>query len=596
MNMEFIQNLCDDDIDTSNENVCVENAVKNIKEVYIHGWREQIHDICPILSLDNDKIVCIVSLLQDLTEYMGITDHVTPYEHLTDIFQGLDGETKKKLKFNEPILTLMKLEDIVRSIMDISKERLIHILDYMKQKDTLQGMVTELVLKTVEEDASENGEETDSEDDEESSEDDDEKHQLEETIQRAIDRIRLDDVLRFEVEMNANTTRKGDPHNIIFYWKDEEKRIITGKKSFRNYIKNFANKMYTEDAERIVMKMSTDFGPVVDEKTVPWVIAVCYIIERSDVMKKLFVSMRVPSCRISSKVCERIPKRTIGDVVKVFSKLYEKNEDFEELIQRIYDALRKKKPVSSGRMLFETIYQVIWGESATRKRDTDIPTQTSIKQDVPSTSRGKPHSPKKVPTKKTAEDDVKRTPKKRGRPKKNIESEPQSSPRKKSKSSATEKVTSKTRNGVLEKAAMALSQLREEHDTLIMPGSIIRSSGRKEITFDIFADLANAISILYGERMEDLVDKMIVSALHGDTEYDDVLYIVCGKLCECFASENPSTATMVIDGVTRTINVYETDIVMYFIEIMGQRRIHDTLKMFSKKIRDNLETHGSPEW
>ena len=605
MNMEFIQNLCDDDIDTSNQNVCVENAVKNIKEVYIHGWREQIHDICPILSLDNDKIVCIVSLIQDMTEYMGITDHVTPYEHLTDIFQGLDGGTKK-LKFNDPVLPLVDLEDIVGSIMKISKKRLIHILECMQQKDTLQGMLQDLVMKIVQGVPPENEEKTETEEsdesgeeDDESGEEDDEKHQLMETIQRAIDRIRLDDVLRFEVEMNVNTTRKGDPHNIIFYWKDEEKRIITGKKSFRNYIKNFANKMYTEDAERIVMKMSNDFGPVVDEKTVPWVIAVCYIIQRSEMMKKLFLTMRVPSCRISSDVCERIPKRTIGDVVKMFSKFYEKDEEFEELIQRIRDALRKKKPVSSGRVLFETIYQVIWGESVTRKKvvDTDIPTQTSVKQDVPSTSRGKPQSPKKVSRKKTAEEDAKKTPKKRGRPKKNVQSEPQPSPRKKSKSSATEKETSKTRNGILENAAMTLSQLREERDTLIMPGSIIRSSGGKEITIDMFTDLANAISILYGERMEDLVDKIIVSTLlHDGTEYDDVLYIVCTKLCECFASDTPSTATMVIDGVTRTNNVHETDIVMYFIETMGQRRIHDLLKMFSKNIHDKLETHGSPEW
>jgi hypothetical protein len=574
--MDVIRGFCDKRVQQDDKETCCENAVENIKNRYINDWRFLMEDMCPPGPLRNNTFVCVMSVFQELSETMNITDQTTPYEHMSDIFSHSPP--------SENIVLLSSVEDIVECVWHISREDVIRSLECMKKKRTYQGMSMALI----------NGMSGDysytSEDYEKDPSIDEEpyslgKRILEETIQKAIELYRLGDVLKFQVQMNANTTRKGDPHNVIFFWKSDTEGKVIGKKSWRNYMRTYVKKFYSDDIQKVKRSLENS-GLYFEDADDPWVLATLHILERSSHIRSEYKSSYA---RVNSLDIKKLPRHTIGDVLKVFSK-FEEIDDFDTLVEKIMKQLRYK--TSTGKSFIMLIHDILWGPTRRKTRGVDILSQASSK--IPNTSQKSKENattPNKnigsPSTRRDTESNIdKQIPKKRGRPKKTVAAgtTTQTHERK------------KTRRDIMKNAAETLSQLRQDNmEVNTLHGAVIKTSRGKEITFEMFENLGKVISSMHDVSMEDFIFSLCNSKdandNHGSHVSNSVYVDVFRKLTECLTFEIPSKATIVEDGRTKTIDVTPMDIIVFFTEMLLQKKVRDTMKVLSTRIH-TLSEHA----
>lgn len=550
--MEYLNSICDMDITT------LKSRDKRVKHVLAQIHCQERHDWMIELSGFTKKaihkpIVYAVSMAQEVADFfeLGPPEYSLPFDHL------------KKLDMDDvsSIVAPQTIEDVVEGVYDMTREEMTGILKSLA--DTCdKGVTKDYLLSVTKQMAGGRGEgnipkdttSSDNEDDMMVGEDyDKEAMELDDIIFWTLKVLRLNDDISVDTKWNPDSKRKGDPYDVIFKLKDDSNEKITGKKSWRNYIKTFGKKVYESKMGIIRDEVSVSHDQGIDD----WVFVAYYLLSRSRVFEKRMKSLEH---RFSLKVLKELPEMDVEDVIKVFSKVKDE-EQFNALAGTVVDTF---KDVGTEESFVRQMYDVLWG--GTREKHH---TPQKSPQKSPKKKRTLEQSHEDVPTQ--ASQKVK-TPKKRGRPKKNPED---TTVKKEKKKQKREKETRQS-DLASKLAAETLSSLGEGHDFRLPSSSVIRSGFGKIITKEDFSMLANGISSMYNVTWDDMKTYLVSDTDDGHrARYLEIYRKISESLY--FDSSNPLTATFEADGQEKVISISQMDVVHFFTEMMIHEKLTTTI-------------------
>ena len=551
--MEYLNSIC------GGELTKLSSREKRVKHVLSQIHVQQRHDWMIELSVFTKKaihkpIVYAISLAQEVAEFFefGPPEYSLPFDHL------------KKLDMSDvsSIMAPQTIEDVVEGVYDMTREEMKDILTVICDTENTKEyllLVTKLMARGRGE-TNENVYESpsDVEDDMMLGEDyDKEAMELDDIISWTLKLLRLKNDISVDTKWNPDSKRKDDPYDVIFKVQGDSHEKITGKKSWRNYIKTLGKKVYENKMDKIKGEIHVSYDNDVDD----WVFVAYYILSQSRVFRE---RANVFLHRLAGEDMKTLPERSIDDVIKVFSKVKDENE-LESLCGTIINTF-KENPNGS---FIQQMYDGLWGgerqkhhthKSPEKKRihdqEQDIPTQVSQKS---------------------------KTPKKRGRPKKNTEDTTKKAKKKtREKENRQSDVASKL-------AAEALRSLGDDpppYDFRVPPSAVIRSGYGKIITKEAFSTLANGISAMYDVSWNDMTTYLVSGT--GDEHRGRYLEIY-RKISESlyFDSTKPLTATFVSDGQEKTISISQMDVVHFFTEIMMHEKLTSAILNMKAEIDTN---------
>jgi len=592
-----VKQLCEGEYAEKDRDECVGHVCELIEEKYMDEWEKELQDVTGFTDPINNIIIVSVTMLQESMEMYEMTKYVSPYEILSNatlsepdmVFLRRGARTKKTV------------QDIVNCMYDMSEDDIKYMVKGIQGIDSIQDVICFIIrnikMKNMNDEAGKTPDVETSEDtdDENTREIMSEKILLEETILHFIHFLHLEDVLYVDVRMNANKTRKGDPHDIAFFYKSDSPKI-TGKKSWRSYVKTFAKRKYSEDLEHIRNDVK-DNGIQIQDGVDSWVYITCYIIMREYTVngKPLIDNGGLQKAwtggtyTITKQDIDELPKRTVDDVIKTFSKI-ENEEDFQAIMKDIATktAYVNMYPAKKSKSFFRIVYEALWGDVRTRhhtdpgpsspkpmktkKGDNDIPTQASQKKTVSTPKK----SPRPSPVKKRG----------RGRPRKT------DTEQKKTKKPRLGNQSNRSR---VDAAAEVLSQMSSERPgKSIPPDAVITNGIGCIITIGTFTVLTEQLCGMYGVSLSDFTSYMVSGNPTGPVTGFKYLGVF-SKLCQCLSmGENPldaairsMTAVIKVDPISqREIEMTPMDVVVFFIDILVRGRITNRIAEMKRELDD----------
>lgn len=574
--MDYIISICGDEYKKKSRGECVRRACEFIDGTCFDEWETEVKEITQYAGeLHGVNVVC-VSMLQESMDTYDIRGK-TPYEHLSDLCKGATDENMKILSAPR---TKKTMEDVVGGMYDMDERSLRELIEGVLETTTVRDMIhyilanimnmTAEVVQVDDDDPVHDSSETIDDDN------DEEKRELEETIMKSIERLRLSHVT-FEVHMNANTKRKGDPHDIVFTYTEGER--ITGKKSWRSCIKTLAKKEYTIDLEKMdsdppeseILETLEKSGFTIVGVDDIWVYVVCYIIQESLETCYKQRNMSEMKYAVTKQDVEQLPKRTIDDVIKICSRLDDKQ--FHDIVRGIsieyYHTMLYPKKIP--KTFLRIVYEALWGDVRPRQRTvSDEPGPSTSKQRQKKTdadvhpTQGSQKQKDKTPVKSTS------TLGKRGRPRKKDTVEKDKTRKKQTRSSKDDD------------AAKVLSQLSGDRMGQTIPSEAIIYNGFGcTITIETFVSLAEQLCEMHDISLDDMISYLVSEGFQGPASR----YCFIGvydKLCQCLASTNPvmkkgMVATVNKNGVTTDISVTPMDVISFFAHMLIRERIVNRL-------------------
>lgn len=578
--MDYIMSICGDGYKKKSREECVRCACEFIDETCVDEWETEVKEITQYTGDLHIIIVICVSMLQESMDTYDIRGK-TPYEHLTDLCKGASNESMKILSAPR---TKKTMEDVVGGMYDMDEDFLKQFIDGVLETETVRDMVdyilSNIMIMTVENDVHVDIGDGSATDDEE--EENKQKRVLVDTITQCIKRLHLTHV-EFVVRMNTVTTRKDDPHDIVFTYKVgarvEEKH--TGKKSWRSCLKSLAKKEYlddfqckhTESSVSDIKKVVETSGFLMHGDVEVWVYVVCYIIADSlrryrdkhgDMGNDILFN-------IARQDMATLPLKTIDDVIKIFMK--KSDEQFEKVVKEIFTNYSNTQmyPKKNSKTFLHIVYEALWGIVRPRHHSDSEHGPSTSKQKQKKTdadmhpTRGSQKQTKKSPAKSAP------TPRKRGRPRKMDTAEKEKTRKKQAQTSKDDA------------AAQTLSQLSVDRIGQTIPSEAIIYNGFGcKITLDSFATLATQLCEMHNISLDDMISYLVSEGLRPSVNNRYCFIGVYESLCMCLASTNPvmkkgTTATVSENGVTTDISVTPMDVISFFAHMLIRERIINRL-------------------